>query len=114
VTGQLEAELGQTCVVTLEPVPAHLSEAFKVVFAPGLRGETGEITVSAEDEDPPEPLTGNEIDVGEVVVQQMGVSLDPYPRSPHAPLPQTGPAESGAEADHASPFAKLEVLKRSG
>src|SRR5512136_1720052 len=36
VTGQVSARVGQTCVVTLEPVESDLEESVDLVFAPAL------------------------------------------------------------------------------
>lgn len=36
VTGQIRARVGQTCVVTLEPLESDLDEPINLVFAPSL------------------------------------------------------------------------------
>lgn len=100
----LDAEVVQTCIVTLEPVPARVTERFEVIFAPEI-DEEAELIV---DEDAPVvvPLEGESVDLGEAVAQQLSLALDPFPRKPDAALP--GEAGEGA----ASPFAALAAWKR--
>ncbi len=106
VEARFEAEAIQTCVVTLDPVPARLSVSFSALFGeggPGLRA----LLASGEDEDEPEPIEGGAIDLGETVAQHLVLSLDPYPRKPGASLPpQDAPDEAAGK-----PFAGLEALK---
>lgn len=122
VQGSFEADLEQFCVVTNDPVPAHLAETFEVSFSddPAFT-EAGPIEVDVDAEDPPEPIEGDAIDIGEAVVQQFAVSLDPYPRAPSAddalPAPDSDEDEAAGGADDAdatrpNPFAVLAHLKR--
>lgn len=113
--GHMEAEAVQACVVSLEPVASRLTEDFVQVYdlAPmDEADEEGEVSVAPgpEDEDP-EPLGPDGLDLGEAVTQQLALSLDPYPRAPGAALPEdlTGPGE--AQAHRESPFAALKTLK---
>lgn len=108
VEARFEAEATQTCVVTLEPVPARLSESFSALFGEGGPGQSA-LLASGEDEDEPEPIEGGVIDVAETVAQHLALALDPYPRKPGASLPSTEASdEAGAGA---KPFAGLEALK---
>lgn len=117
VSGSFEADLAQFCVVTNDPVPARLKEDFEVSFStdPAFT-ETGPIEVDVDAVDPPEPVEGDAIDIGEAVVQQFAVALDPYPRAPGAE--DALPASEGEDADDAeadtrrNPFAALARLKR--
>lgn len=122
VYGRFEADLAQFCVVTTDPVPAHLAETFEAAFsADPAFTEAGPIEVDVDAEDPPEPIEGDAIDIGEAVVQQFAVSLDPYPRAPSAdealPAPDSDKNEAAGGADDAAatrpnPFAALAHLKR--
>lgn len=103
--GRLVADVVQNCVVTLEPVPAHVEAEFACSFAAG-QAEDAEIDPLAGEE--VEPIEGGVIDLGELVAQQLAVSLDPYPRAPGAAWPE---AEE-APAAPGNPFAKLEKLKK--
>lgn len=107
---RLQAEVVQSCVVTLEPVPAKLEESFSAMFGEGGPGMAA--LLSAEEEDEPEPIEGGAIDVGETVAQHLALALDPYPRKPGAALPAEyagGAAE--AEPGRVTPFAGLDLLK---
>ena len=109
VTGQFVADLAQRCVVTLEPVPAHLAEEFSVLFCARPARAGRDVVVTAEAEDPPEPMAGGWIDLGETVVQQFAIALDPYPRVPGATIPAEFAVE-GVDKDErrkTSPFAIL-------
>jgi uncharacterized metal-binding protein YceD (DUF177 family) len=112
VSGRFAAEVVQSCVVTLVPVPAHCAATFSMRFGEIAMPETlREIEVEAEGEDEPEPVEGGEIDLGEAVVQQLAVSLEPYPRAPGAMLPEAPPdAEEEAGAAGVNPFAVLAKL----
>lgn len=108
VTGEVRADVVQTCVVTTDPVPATVCAEISELF-----DDSGDIGADEVVLDPmadsPEPVEGDSIDVGEVAAQALGLSLDPYPRAPGAE-----PALTVSEADDAgsdSPFAKLAAIK---
>ena len=111
VTLGFAAKVTQRCVVSLEPVEAAVSEQGLVVeFALDLEagprpGE--EVVLSLEDVEPPEPLPGDAIDVGELLAQEVALALDPYPRRPGA---QTAAPVEG-DTPRPNPFAALERLK---
>jgi uncharacterized metal-binding protein YceD (DUF177 family) len=107
------AEVVQACVVSLEPVPAALGESgVEVEFALGDRREPSrkELGFTLDDVDPPEPLSGEVIDVGEVVAEQLGLAIDPYPRKAGAALDWHAAPEGDAPARR-SPFAALARLR---
>ena len=109
LTGQLKADVVQNCVVTLDPIDAHIEAAFERRYLPPdkLEAETEDeqgIFVDPTAEDPPEPL-GHEIDAGEILVEELSLNLDPYPRKP-------GVAFHGDDAPtRENPFAVLAKLK---
>jgi uncharacterized metal-binding protein YceD (DUF177 family) len=110
VVGRVSATVGQTCVVTLEPVKNEVDEAIDVAFVPAgatsLEGySSGEVEVTLEDA--PEPLVGNAIDLGAIATEFLILGLDPYPRRPDVVF-ETPPA--GDEPAH--PFAALAGLKK--
>lgn len=112
VSGSFSADLAQICVVTLEPFDVHLSDRFELTFAPGS-DEAKEEALSPFDDEAPEPLEGDEIDVGEVIAEQLALALDPWPRRPdvptvHVEFPPSGRAEDSPN----NPFAALGQLKR--
>ena len=85
LTGRWHARLAQRCVVTLEPVPAALSDDVRLFY--GTLAAPAAAADPLDDEGSPEPIENGVIDVGEAVVQLMGVALAPYPRAPGAELP---------------------------
>ena len=118
IAGRLAAEVTQACVVTLEPVGAHLEKGFILLYdldAVAAQGEAGgarEVVVEPEAEEPPEPVGPHGIDLGEAVAQQLAIALDPYPRAPGAALPEEPRAGAGGARAAEGPFAALESLKR--
>lgn len=117
VRGQLAASLVQACVVTLDPVPAEIAEAFEVDFLEGHHRDEAELDLDLEAADAPEPLDGQEIDLGEVAAEQLGLAIDPYPRRPGAEIPAEWVAEPAPEptpAEKVKPFAGLDKLRKGG
>ncbi len=111
VTGQLKAEVTQTCVVTLGPVPAKVETRFDRLFSRDIPAETlGEVEIDPEAETP-EPLTTDQLDLGEILTEELSLALDPYPRAPDADrhLAEFG-GRPGSSAN--SPFGALAGLRR--
>ncbi|MCK8783840.1 DUF177 domain-containing protein [Roseomonas sp. NAR14] len=98
--GHLRADVVQSCVVTLEPVPQRIDEPVSLRFVP-------EAEMPEEDPDGPDliPYAGDVLDLGEAVAEQVALALDPYPRAPGAELPDLPEAAAG------SPFAALRRLR---
>ncbi len=122
VTGDFDAQLSQACVVTLKPVPAHLHEPISMTFMDAPSPRTGksrdrsaEELISVEDDDPPEFVTEGRIDLGELVVEQLVLALDPYPRAEDAHFePQSWSSGCREEAPTSpNPFAALVKLKKT-
>jgi uncharacterized metal-binding protein YceD (DUF177 family) len=108
VVGRVSATVGQTCVVTLEPLENEIDESIDLVFAPGGAlplVASGEVEVPAGDE--PEVLVGGVIDLGAIATEFLILSLDPYPRKPDAIF-----QASAIGDDAAHPFAALAALKK--
>jgi uncharacterized metal-binding protein YceD (DUF177 family) len=103
--GHFLADVVQSCVVTLAPVPAHVEADFEASYS-AAAVEAAEEDLDPLGDDAPEPTPAGEIDLGEAVAQQLAVTLDPYPRAPGAAL---GP---GPEAVAENPFAALAALKK--
>ncbi|HEX6959702.1 MAG TPA: DUF177 domain-containing protein [Ferrovibrio sp.] len=119
--GSFEAEVEQTCVITLEPVRQRIREDVEQRFAPAeLIGEPAQLErdeaewLDPEAEDPPDPLVNGGIDVSEVVTEALALALDPYPRKPGAELPEQyrSGAESGAAVSPFAALAKLRTIKK--
>ncbi len=110
--GRLMAEVVQVCVVTLADVTSAIDERFSLRFS--LEGpnqlDDGEITIAVDEEDPPDPLPGETIDLGEIVAEQLALALDPYPRVPGATFRYASLETPENEAVN-SPFRRLVSLK---
>ena len=111
VEGRVTADIVQSCVVSLEPVPQHIDESFSVRFVPADSPEAilpkpgAEVVVDATQADPPEIMEGPGIDVGALVEEIFALAIDPYPRAPDAALPADVVAPP--DKSEASPFAVL-------
>jgi hypothetical protein len=118
VSGRVEADIAQECVVTLEPLAAHISEEVSAIYFPedsklgrlGFHAE-GEVHLDAEGPDSPETFSGDRIDVGALAEEFFGLAIDPYPRKQGAAL-EASDAEEG-EAEHFGPLHdKLKALRQ--
>ncbi|TIW25350.1 MAG: DUF177 domain-containing protein, partial [Mesorhizobium sp.] len=101
VSGRVEADFTQACIVTLDPVAAHIDEPVEALFLPeqsklgrqGFEGG-GEILLDADGPDSPETFSGDTIDVGALAEQFFGLAIDPYPRKAGASLEVSGDGET--------------------
>ena len=111
-SGRLQATLDQSCVVTGEPIPAHVDEAFDLLFLPEpSAGHSDEEVELGEQECDVVFHDGAAIDLGAAIADTLALSLDPYPRSAGA---EAALKEAGIMTEEeASPFAALAALKRS-
>ena len=109
VAGQVKARVGQTCVVTLDPLENDLDEPINVLFAPRLEvaAKDDGADRTAGDEEPPEPLIEGKVDLGAVATEFLLLGIDPYPRKAGAEFAAVKTAD-----DSARPFAALEALKK--
>lgn len=113
LAGKLEAELTQSCVVTLDPVAQRVEAAFDVEFwPPASVPRPGEAEVEALSAAEIEPIEHGMIDAGRIVFETLSASLDPYPRKPGAEF-QSDAIEDG-DAPATGPFAALKKLKDRG
>lgn len=121
IDGELRASLRQTCVATLEEFDSELVEPVHVRFAPVREAAPQSrrrreppapaATEIALEDDPPDPLIGDAVDLGAVLSEFFTLALDPYPRKPGAQFVEPS---ASAVADVVSPFAALRVLKTRG
>lgn len=109
VIGEVRARIGQTCVVTLEPMESEIAELVDIVFKPAVDGVVPAETIEAEGEDPPEELVGGAVDLGALATEFLILGVDPYPRKADAVFetPDAGKDKDG-------PFAALAKLKSRG
>jgi hypothetical protein len=113
VAGRVRARIGQSCVVTLDPIENDLDEDVDLIFVPpeqipemaDLVDDAAES--DAEIPDPPEPIVNGVIDLGRVATDALFLAIDPYPRKPDAVFEP--PVVSADPEDH--PFAALKALR---
>lgn len=116
LSGRLRAGVVQTCVVTLDPVPAAIDVPVEAEFWPPEKiatlqeqaddpAETGEM-------DWPEPIEGDAIDLGPLIYETLATSLDPYPKKPGAHF-DWSEGNADEQMTQNGPFAALKSLKNS-
>jgi uncharacterized metal-binding protein YceD (DUF177 family) len=109
VRGTIEADATQRCVVTLEPVPVNVEVPVERYFITDGEEAEAEVIVSPDDEEP-EPLTGELLDLGEIAVEELSLALDPYPHAADAPTVLRG-YNDAADSAARSAFAALAALR---
>ncbi len=114
VAGYVRARIGQTCVVTLDPIENDIDESIDLIFAPAEQiPELSDLVVdeAAESDveipDPPEPIVNGTIDLGRLATDALFLGIDPYPRKPDAAFEP--PVVAVDPEDH--PFAALKALQ---
>ncbi|MEM9014006.1 MAG: DUF177 domain-containing protein [Pseudomonadota bacterium] len=102
VSGQLTGALERKCVVTLEAMIEPLRDEFQLRFAPSRMGAIpyGD---DESDLDSPEPLDGDSLDLGEILIQQAALAMAAHPRKSGA----EDIIAAYGEEDDTSPFAVL-------
>jgi len=114
VTGRVQARVGQTCVVTLEPIESDLDEQIDLMFVPPEQVrqladlvEEGQDNEDVEIPDPPEAIENGVIDLGRLATDVLYLAVDPYPRKPGAVFE----AQVAAPDPEDHPFAALKALQ---
>ena len=115
VTGHVRARVGQTCVVTLDPIESEIDEEIDLIFAPeaevrrlaDLIEEGQDDAEPPEVADPPEAIVNGIIDLGRLATDALFLAIDPYPRKPGAVFETKVIAPDPAD----NPFAALKALQ---
>lgn len=109
IVGSVSATVGQTCVVTLEPLANEVEETIDLLFEPPPREQSAETDGQQHGVkwDEPEPLVGGVVDLGALATEFLILGLDPYPRKAGAVFeaPQDAKRDQG-------PFAALGRLAK--
>jgi len=110
VIGCVSGKVGQTCVITLEPIENDIDEPIDLLSAPA-RDAGGSAKPPADggggEQEPPELLVDGQLDLGAIATEFLLLGIDPYPRKAGAEFNSTATADPGAK-----PFAALESLKK--
>lgn len=115
LTGTLQADVEQSCVVTMEALPSEVSRPLNLRF---LNEEAFRQYESLQEDplDGPdvEPMPDEILDLGELLVEELSLAVDPYPRREDASIARADLGSDGvsdsAEDKAPSPFAVLEGL----
>lgn len=118
IKGDVTARIVQSCVVTLDPVEAEIHEPVEAILVPeGSRlarqasNDGGEMILDPDGPDIPDTFTGDTVDAGVVVSEQVALAIDPYPRKPGVAFGDR--TESTAADDRKpNPFAVLKDWKK--
>ena len=119
VYGTLKAGISQACVRTLTPVKSSIDEAFSVIFM--AKKQFNQFLETEEEgalEDV-ELLEDQDIDLAEIAVQYLSLSINPYPVSDGVPdgkdLSDNVTFKSEDQhREESSPFAVLKKLDKKG
>lgn len=117
--GHFDADVVQACVVTLEPIQAHLSQdiARDYQIAPSAAARRGRksddlpVIDLNDDENAPEVVDSPLIDLAAPLLEELSLALDPYPRKEGVSFTPPGGEADETAADN--PFAVLQRLKRN-
>jgi hypothetical protein len=118
LSGHLRATLVQECVLTLEPIASTITESFSCLCGPSAAlAVLGDSAGTDTDEDPPEEITAEGIDVGELAIQYLSLALNDYPRGGDVSLPDVlskigHTQQDNRSSDRQQPFQRLENLLR--
>lgn len=107
VTGVVEAQVVQSCVVTLQPVHNGVREEVRVFHAPAGADFEAWPLPADETRDDVEELPPGGVDLGLLALEHLALGLDPYPRSAGAVFDE---GDAGARPGSDSPFAGLDQL----
>jgi uncharacterized metal-binding protein YceD (DUF177 family) len=113
VTGRVQARIGQTCVVTLDPIENEIDEEVDLMFAPAEQipqfAAAADVAADADREpaDSPEPIENGVIDLGRLATDMLYLAIDPYPRKTGAVFE----AQAAAADPDDHPFAALKALQ---
>jgi len=110
ISGRVKALVTRTCGVSLEAFDEEVDEPLSIRVVPaGSRHARqrpgGEVAIDPEDDDPPDELIGDTVDIGAYVVEHLILALSPFPRKPGAVF------EPHEALVRPSPFAMLAHLK---
>ncbi len=108
VQGTMRACFVQYCVVTFEPLDTAIEAAISARFSEDADTEEDDCEFGLDDELLPEMIVDGSVDVGEAIIQQLALEIDPFPRSPGVPYMDVSSGEIGTKN---GPFMELSGLR---
>ncbi len=100
VYGHIKAELERICVVSLDPCEEMLDTDFEALFAENIP-----VIKEGEMEDDIVPIERGRLDIFDIVAEQVGLNMNPFPRKPDVSGDYMEKGDSGNR-----PFANLKNL----
>ncbi|MEM1047747.1 MAG: DUF177 domain-containing protein [Pseudomonadota bacterium] len=122
VIGIVNADVVQTCGITLEPVAARISETVDRRYTTDERlvavraDDRGGFDIDPEEPDPPDLFDGETLDLGAIAMEHLALGIDPYPRAKDAAFEGFETAQQATlepetpAGGQTSPFAALATL----
>jgi hypothetical protein len=111
IEAELEADIVQNCVVSLEPVRSRIERHFtRELFLSQPVQQAGraiDVDLAAADDDGREEIGSLRYDLAIPVLEEFALAIDPYPRAANAAFEP--PQDETDSAKH--PFAALKSLK---
>lgn len=116
LTGRLNADVTQTCVVSLDPVDARIDVPLELEFWPEALLATAETSAEVPGSvvllESPEPIVDGRIDLGAIAYETLATALDPYPKREGISFDWSQDEANQAQDAQSGPFAALAALKR--
>jgi len=117
ITGKFNGEVKQTCVATLEPMLNKLKGEFERYFLlendmqrPEPDIIDGEMILNPDQDDFPDLISGEKINLWEIVVEELNLQIDLFPRSIEAtPGLEESKTQETIQQTH-TPFSDLKTL----
>lgn len=111
---EFEADIVQSCVVTLAPVRTHIARSFtrELYLTPAVHryaDKGGLVAPGAGDEDAADEIESPRYDLAGPLREEFALAIDPYPRAPGVAFEP--PPDLGEHPE--SPFAVLGKLRQS-
>ena len=116
IRGQVTATVEEVCVVSLDPFKTKLSLEVKRYFAKSYQAEseTQFIDLESTDDELPDVFENDVIDIGDIAVETLALSLSAYPRKPGVVFQDhvESDPESSSDPARENPFDVLQQLKK--
>ena len=118
IEGTLLANIEQSCVVSLKPVPQSVNEDVSLIYVPeGSKfakpelDANGELLLDPDGADLPDTFDGTTIDISQLMLEVFALAIDPHPRAEGVSMDEIYKSDENANEHPPSPFAVLAKLK---
>ncbi len=116
LSGELEADVVQSCAVSMKPVRSHIKATFERTFTTTEEDEEvdeTEIKIDADTIEPPDRLVDGAVEIGECTAEQLALEIPPFPRIQGIVFEgfSSDPGDRDNEQDNSGPFSKLAKIR---